>query len=415
MNAKYIPHYKQQLGQAMTELNIVAAFVLLPLFLLIPIIGKYTDIKQTTVQAARYMAWERTAHFRSTNDDVMANDLTYSSFLPIKSEASLQSETIDRFFRSAGTVTAIQPTVSAVNDSNLNNFWRSHNPNNKALVDAVSLNDPDSFSDKSRKETQPWLEFANDVAELVDDAVDLIKSPLISLANRVNGSSFVGGAQIFNVAAMNNINGIPFIPDKQLTKNNYNKVFVNYKMNTIESRNQGFGSYAEESLLDPFNKLQTKMSAKSALLTDSWSAQNNAVFKKRVEERVLAHMVAPFLEPLQNAVSYRIQPPKLPKIGKIYSARTCFRIGLGVVGPKVCNGFTRGTEVDIQLRPFAVAPELASGKFNPGQVDVSVVPGNIDEPDCRLGQCTYKDAATRKSNVTSNTALSVLRAIVPSP
>lgn len=47
----------------MVELLIVAGFVLIPLFLAIPLLGKYLDVRATAVQAARYAAWERTVWF----------------------------------------------------------------------------------------------------------------------------------------------------------------------------------------------------------------------------------------------------------------------------------------------------------------------------------------------------------------
>lgn len=50
-------------GQAATEFTIAACFVLVPLFLLIPLVGKYIDIKQAAVQQARFEAWEYTAWF----------------------------------------------------------------------------------------------------------------------------------------------------------------------------------------------------------------------------------------------------------------------------------------------------------------------------------------------------------------
>lgn len=50
-------------GQAATEFTIVASFVLVPLFFLIPLVGKYLDIKQACVQEARFEAWEYTAWF----------------------------------------------------------------------------------------------------------------------------------------------------------------------------------------------------------------------------------------------------------------------------------------------------------------------------------------------------------------
>lgn len=46
-------------GQAMTEF-LVACLVLIPVFLAIPLLGKYMDINHSAVQGARYVAWERT-------------------------------------------------------------------------------------------------------------------------------------------------------------------------------------------------------------------------------------------------------------------------------------------------------------------------------------------------------------------
>lgn len=50
---------RQQRGQALAEMAILAA-VLVPLFLLVPMLGKYTHARQTTQQAARAAAWEAT-------------------------------------------------------------------------------------------------------------------------------------------------------------------------------------------------------------------------------------------------------------------------------------------------------------------------------------------------------------------
>ena len=55
-----------QRGQALTEFCVAAAFVLVPLFLMIPLLGKYIDMKASTIQAARYASWERTVWYGSS-------------------------------------------------------------------------------------------------------------------------------------------------------------------------------------------------------------------------------------------------------------------------------------------------------------------------------------------------------------
>jgi hypothetical protein len=52
----------RQRGQAIIEF-LVGALVLIPLFLLIPLIGKYLDIKQTTIAASRKLAFECTVRY----------------------------------------------------------------------------------------------------------------------------------------------------------------------------------------------------------------------------------------------------------------------------------------------------------------------------------------------------------------
>lgn len=54
---------QRQHGQAMIETIVAAALVLVPLFLAIPVIAKYQDIRSHVVQGARYAAWERTVWF----------------------------------------------------------------------------------------------------------------------------------------------------------------------------------------------------------------------------------------------------------------------------------------------------------------------------------------------------------------
>jgi hypothetical protein len=66
---------KQQ-GQAMTEMLVASAFVLVPLFLIVPMLGKYIDMQQATVVAARYSAWEATV--KGSSDTTLAQARVYA-------------------------------------------------------------------------------------------------------------------------------------------------------------------------------------------------------------------------------------------------------------------------------------------------------------------------------------------------
>ncbi|MEM9174053.1 MAG: hypothetical protein AAGC67_02375 [Myxococcota bacterium] len=66
---------ERQRGQAMTEFVIVTSAILIPLFLVIPFLGKIGEMRQASIQAARYEAWEYTV-WNDPADDAM--DRNYS-------------------------------------------------------------------------------------------------------------------------------------------------------------------------------------------------------------------------------------------------------------------------------------------------------------------------------------------------
>jgi|APCry1669188910_1035180.scaffolds.fasta_scaffold06438_5 hypothetical protein len=76
-----------QNGQAMLEF-MIAMLVLAPIFFMIPILGKYIDIKMATVSAARYEAWERTVAY-PTNTNWGQHT---------KTQAVLRQEVVDNFY-----------------------------------------------------------------------------------------------------------------------------------------------------------------------------------------------------------------------------------------------------------------------------------------------------------------------------
>jgi hypothetical protein len=65
---------RRQRGQALTE-TIVACLVLVPLFLLMPLIGKYQDMAHSTLMASRYVAHEATIRNPGSNNWKSENQL----------------------------------------------------------------------------------------------------------------------------------------------------------------------------------------------------------------------------------------------------------------------------------------------------------------------------------------------------
>jgi hypothetical protein len=106
----------RQRGQALTEFLCVAVAVV-PLFLLIPLIGKYQDISNSTQAASRYVAFEATVRNDSTN-----------SWEP---EGQLAQEVVRRFFSNPDA--PIKTNDAAGNfKANQNLFWRD--PVDKPLI-----------------------------------------------------------------------------------------------------------------------------------------------------------------------------------------------------------------------------------------------------------------------------------------
>jgi hypothetical protein len=105
-----------QTGQAMTELLICASFILVPLFLIVPMFGKFIDMQQTAIQAARYEAWEYTVWYASDCERDLfsafsgAQECPMGGFddaqQPFKTREETQLESRQRFFSSQSVVAA---------------------------------------------------------------------------------------------------------------------------------------------------------------------------------------------------------------------------------------------------------------------------------------------------------------------
>lgn len=86
--AKSSAIYRQS-GQAASEFLIIM-LVLVPLFLLVPMLGKISDLNQTAIQASRYAAFERTINPAANKSDEMILAETKARFFQ-KVEGQIQS------------------------------------------------------------------------------------------------------------------------------------------------------------------------------------------------------------------------------------------------------------------------------------------------------------------------------------
>ena len=106
MNARH----SHQNGQALTEF-LVIALALVPLFLLLPMVGKYQDLVHATQMASRYAAFDATS-FGNTG-----------GFNPWKPPAQLAAEVRRRFYSNADAPIKTGD-VAGDFDANRNLMWR---------------------------------------------------------------------------------------------------------------------------------------------------------------------------------------------------------------------------------------------------------------------------------------------------
>ena len=128
-------------GQAMTEFAIAAATVLVPLFLILPVLTKYIDVSLSSVEMARYVAWERTVWHEYGN---LPAGMDTSGTVPEKDQSEIEQEAALRFLSNDEGIES--GTGKTLTQSNLKPFWitranpSSGQPEYLVKVDNVNVN-----------------------------------------------------------------------------------------------------------------------------------------------------------------------------------------------------------------------------------------------------------------------------------
>lgn len=111
VRVRRITLHRRQKGQSTVEFYVLT-LVLVPLLLIIPLIGKYMDIAQTTAVASRYVAFEGTVRHTSSNGGW-------------KSDGELAQEVRRRFFSSSDAPIKTSDTAGDFN-AHRNPMWFDH-------------------------------------------------------------------------------------------------------------------------------------------------------------------------------------------------------------------------------------------------------------------------------------------------
>lgn len=115
---------KRHNGQAMSEFLVAAAFVVVPLFILVPVVGKYIDMKLATVEAARYGAWEYTVNYSSHSE--LSSGFREAG-QPVKTRAQVAREAERRFYSDTSLVIDSAKDRAGFQSKDAKPLWRYHN------------------------------------------------------------------------------------------------------------------------------------------------------------------------------------------------------------------------------------------------------------------------------------------------
>ena len=238
----YQQHRHWQRGQAMTEFAIVAAAVLVPLFLILPVLTKYGELSQKSVEMARYVAWERSVWHEP--DKIPAGvEIVGGSTFPAKTSDVIANEAKLRMLE-APNAPILSQSGAVLNDSNLDPFLFDYHGKPLVNVSGVQVN-----VDKL-KET-PGIGY--EVLRFFTKTLQPIY-------------------KLFSWLGSNHSNFSPNL-DGYFESDNH---IVSIPLNNI--------SYAvpenqKKNGVDTIETVHLAMYADSALLVDSWSAQGPAMFK----------------------------------------------------------------------------------------------------------------------------------------
>lgn len=296
---------RHQSGQAMTEFAIVAAAVLVPLFLVLPVVAKYGQVGQKSVEMARYATWERSVWHEQGTVPHGAD----GSALPDKTDTEIAVETKLRLLSAPDAL--IISSGAALAAETLDPYL--HDMNGKTLVNItgaqVNLPGPER--------SPGWgYFFLGETLDKVQQIYDFIKpilgNDIPQFTMNTNGF-YVSDDPIVRIPLMNVDYVVP----------------MNQKPTGVEQ------SIETVSLV---------MEANGALLVDSWSAQGPAMFKTKTRGLVPSSLLQNGLFDTIRDVAGTIlfedklkQPPRGSARGMDIGGYNTDRFNVGVDAASLCD------------------------------------------------------------------------------
>jgi len=262
-----------QYGQAMTEMVIAASFVLVPLFLLIPLLGKYIDLNHSTIQAARYEAWEYTVWYNNVATEAPTNAVDKNGSqiaMPEKSIANLQVEARQRFF-SREAFSSDPGERDLINEGNwdiadTNPLWQDHIGNsllaNTVTIDSIVMSNEDTPSNATTNNSD--FKALLKVDKLVYDAAQSAGSAIANLIAGTSPTFVIDRLKGYSRTQMT----VPIISQPGLVS--FGTISGNYAQGTTP------------------NTVSFSFTGRAAVLSDGWNAGGRYHVKDQVGEMTIA-------------------------------------------------------------------------------------------------------------------------------
>ncbi len=273
----------------MTEFVIAAAFVLLPLFVFIPMFGKYIDMKHSAIQAARYQAWEYTVWYNDIDDRGILENFNSGDagfIIPEKTQAETLNEarvrTMSRvgFYETDNPATAGAGAIRTVRGADMfeeytpNTMWTDYRglPLYTGVIDVdedkTATDDDTPSIEIFGVDVGEWLYTLIDIVQIGFDAVSAIINLLDSFSrnNQSDGSVLPGAGEPFAGSA-----GFKAMNTDGYTRVNFDMMGAVYNngVGMRESGELGRTAGDKSTYLLGFN-------AKAGVLADGWNAGGTA-------------------------------------------------------------------------------------------------------------------------------------------
>jgi len=138
---------KYQAGQAMTEFVVVAVLLLVPLYLIVPVLGKYIDMKSAAIQGARYAAWERTVFYAGAAASVDWPGVE-------KSDSQIRNEVRQRVFSEGAGIQNGDKSAGSWGGTGYKSNWHNRDgtgmlPNYDAVTQSLTANDTPGIANQA--------------------------------------------------------------------------------------------------------------------------------------------------------------------------------------------------------------------------------------------------------------------------